>query len=232
MGAMAGEDRHGRAGEMRDARSRRPLAAILLTAAGMLAASDSTSALDLRRAENVGGLHLRIPIEYLAGGHDDEEFLLAVRWPSMLPAANEVSSPAGQDILFIGGDEDQLALALPARFETMRRYVGAASLATGERFGLQLFPRDAALSQGHYDPHLDLFAHIEGGEVRSMILCDPDGSELPPNCHDELVFQHAHITLSFAKPRLAEVERMIREGEIKDATTVAALGLLRLKGLL
>jgi len=31
---------------------------------------------------------------------------------------------------------------------------------------------------------------------------------------------------------LAEVERMIREGEIKDATTVAALGLLRLKGLL
>jgi ADP-ribose pyrophosphatase len=31
---------------------------------------------------------------------------------------------------------------------------------------------------------------------------------------------------------LLEVERMIREGEIKDATTVAALGLLRLKGLL
>lgn len=31
---------------------------------------------------------------------------------------------------------------------------------------------------------------------------------------------------------LAEVERLIREGEIKDATTVAALGLLRLKGLL
>ena len=31
---------------------------------------------------------------------------------------------------------------------------------------------------------------------------------------------------------LAEVERMIREGEIKDATTVAVLGLLRLKGLL
>ena len=30
---------------------------------------------------------------------------------------------------------------------------------------------------------------------------------------------------------LAEVERMIREGEIKDATTVAALGLLRLKSL-
>lgn len=29
-----------------------------------------------------------------------------------------------------------------------------------------------------------------------------------------------------------EVERMIRDGEIKDATTVAALGLLRLKGLL
>jgi ADP-ribose diphosphatase len=31
---------------------------------------------------------------------------------------------------------------------------------------------------------------------------------------------------------LPEVERMIRDGEIKDATTVAALGLLRLKGLL
>jgi hypothetical protein len=191
----------------RSPRLRRPLAAILLVTTGLLMAT-GTSALDLRRAENVGGLHLRIPIEYLAGGHDDEEFLLAVRWPSMLPAANEVSSPAGQDILFIGGDEDQLALALPARFETMRRYVGAAPLAAGERFGLQLFPRDAALSQGHYDPHLDLFAHIEGGEVRSMILCDPDGSELPPNCHDELVFQHAHITLGFAKLRLAEWQAM------------------------
>jgi len=206
MGAVAAaEDRAAHAEEMTDARARRlswPLAAILV------AVSSSTSALDLRRAENVGGLHLRIPIEYLAGGHDDEEFLLAVRWPSMLPAANEVSSPAGQDILFIGGDEDQLALALPARFETMRRYVGAAPLAAGERFGLQLFPRDAALSQGHYDPHLDLFAHIEGGEVRSMILCDPDGSELPPNCHDELVFRHAHITLGFAKPRLAEWQAM------------------------
>jgi len=31
---------------------------------------------------------------------------------------------------------------------------------------------------------------------------------------------------------LSEIERMIREGEIKDGTTVAALGLLRLKGLL
>lgn len=31
---------------------------------------------------------------------------------------------------------------------------------------------------------------------------------------------------------LREVERMIRDGEIKDATTVAAFGLLRLKGLL
>jgi ADP-ribose pyrophosphatase len=31
---------------------------------------------------------------------------------------------------------------------------------------------------------------------------------------------------------LAEVERMIRDGGIEDATTVAALGLLRLKGLL
>ncbi len=31
---------------------------------------------------------------------------------------------------------------------------------------------------------------------------------------------------------LAEVEAMIRDGEIQDATTVAALGLLRLKGLI
>jgi ADP-ribose pyrophosphatase len=31
---------------------------------------------------------------------------------------------------------------------------------------------------------------------------------------------------------LAEVERMIRDGKIKDGTTVAAFGLLRLKGLL
>jgi ADP-ribose pyrophosphatase len=31
---------------------------------------------------------------------------------------------------------------------------------------------------------------------------------------------------------LSEVERMIRDGEIKDATTIAVLGLLRLKGLL
>jgi len=31
---------------------------------------------------------------------------------------------------------------------------------------------------------------------------------------------------------LAEVDQMIRDGEIKDATTVAAFGLLRFKGLL
>jgi ADP-ribose pyrophosphatase len=37
------------------------------------------------------------------------------------------------------------------------------------------------------------------------------------------------VTRDFA---LSEVERMIRDGEIMDATTVAALGLLRLKGLL
>jgi 8-oxo-dGTP pyrophosphatase MutT (NUDIX family) len=37
------------------------------------------------------------------------------------------------------------------------------------------------------------------------------------------------VTRSFP---LAEVERMIRDGEIRDAATVAALGLLRLKGLI
>ena len=212
MGAVAAaEDQAAPAGEMNGARSHlphRPLASILVAATAMLAASGGASALDLRRAENVGGLHLRVPIEYLAGGHDDEEFLLAVRWPAMMPAANQVSSPPSPDILFIGGDEDQLALALPARFETMRRYVGAAPKPVGERFGLQLFPRDPILGQGHYDPHLDLFAHVEGGEVRSIIICDPEGSELPPNCHDEIVFQHAHITLSFAKLRLAEWQAM------------------------
>jgi hypothetical protein len=31
---------------------------------------------------------------------------------------------------------------------------------------------------------------------------------------------------------LLEVERMIRDGEVKDATTVATFGLLRLKGML
>jgi ADP-ribose pyrophosphatase len=37
------------------------------------------------------------------------------------------------------------------------------------------------------------------------------------------------VTQEFTLP---EVERMIRDGEIKDGTTVAALGLLRLKGFL
>src|SRR4051794_28866369 len=37
------------------------------------------------------------------------------------------------------------------------------------------------------------------------------------------------VTRAFAA---SEVERMIRDGEIKDATTVATLGLLRLKGLI
>ena len=114
-------------------------------------------------------------------------------------AAADGTPPLGRDILFIGGDEDQLALALPARFETMRRYVGAAPQAAGERFGLQVFPRDAALSQGHYDPHLELLAHVEGGEIRSLITCDAEGAVVAPVCHDEFVFQRAHITLSFAQ---------------------------------
>jgi len=37
------------------------------------------------------------------------------------------------------------------------------------------------------------------------------------------------VTRPFAA---AEVERMVRDGEVRDATTVASLGLLRLKGLL
>jgi hypothetical protein len=195
-------------GEMTDARSllllRRRLAAMLVAAAGILVASGGASALDFKRAENVGGLHLKVPVEYLAGGHDDAEFLLAVRWPALSPAAAAVSSPLGRDILFIGGDEDQLALALPARFETMRRYVGAAPAAAGERFGLQLFPRDAVLSQGHYDPHLELLAHVEAGEIRSIITCDRNASSIAPGCHDEFVFRQAHITLGFSKALLAD----------------------------
>ena len=181
---------------------------MLIAAAGMLAALPGAAALDFRRAENVGGLHLHIPIEYIAGGHDDEEFLLAVRWPSMAAAADAVSSEPSRDTLFIGGDEDQLALALPARFETMRRYVGAAPVAVGERYGLQSFPRDVVLSQGHYDPHLELFAHLEGGAIRSVITCDPDGSVPAPACHDEFVFQRAHITLGFAKALLPDWRTM------------------------
>src|SRR5258706_10580076 len=104
---------------------RRHLVVALVMAAGMLAVSASAPALDFTRAENVGGLHLKIPIDYVAGGHDDAEFLLAVRWPSLDPAAADGTPPLGRDILFIAGDEDQLAMALPGRFETTRRYVGA-----------------------------------------------------------------------------------------------------------
>jgi hypothetical protein len=187
---------------------RRHLVMTLVLAVVAIAPVTSTQALDFKRAENVGGLHLRIPIDYVAGGHDDAEFLLAVRWPSLSPAAADGAPPLGRDILFIGGDEDQLALALPARFETMRRYIGAAPQAAGERFGLQVFPRDAALSQGHYDPHLELLAYVEDGAIGSVIICDIEGTTLAPLCHDELVFQHAHITLSFAKPLLKDWRAM------------------------
>lgn len=180
----------------------------LVLAVGLLAVSNSALALDFKRAENVGGLHLRIPIDYVAGGHDDAEFLLAVHWPSLLPAAADGAPPLGRNILFIGGDEDQLAMALPARVETMRRYIGAAPQAAGERFGLQVFPRDAVLSQGHYDPHLELLVHVEGGEIRSVVTCDIEGAAIAPVCHDELVFHRAHITLSFAKLLLEDWRAM------------------------
>src|SRR5262249_19929887 len=64
-------------GEMTDVRALlpcRPLAATLIAAVGVLAVLQGATALDFKRAENVGGLHLRIPIEYIAGGHDDEGF--------------------------------------------------------------------------------------------------------------------------------------------------------------
>jgi hypothetical protein len=187
---------------------RRRLVMTLVLAAVLIAPAASAPALDFKRAENVGGLHLRIPIDYVAGGHDDAEFLLAVHWPSLLPAAADGPPPLDRSILFIGGDEDQLALALPARFETMRRYVGATPQPVGERFGLQAFPRDAVLSQGHYDPHLELLVHAEGGEIGSVVVCDIGGTTLVPLCHDEFVFQHAHITLSFAKMLLEDWRAM------------------------
>jgi hypothetical protein len=187
---------------------RRRLVMTFVLAVGLLAAAASAQALDFKRAENVGGLHLRIPIDYVAGGHDDAEFLLAIHWPTLHPAAADGAPPLGGDILFIGGDEDQLAMALPGRFETTRRYIGAAPQASGERFGLRVFPRDAVLSQGHYDPHLELVAHIESGEIRSMITCDAEGAVVAPVCHDEFVFQRAHITLSFAKPLLEDWRAM------------------------
>ncbi|HVT28226.1 MAG TPA: hypothetical protein VHA53_05890 [Nitrolancea sp.] len=43
---------------------------------------------------------------------------------------------------------------------------------------------------------------------------------------------HEEQDLVTAAFPLREVERMIRDGGIKDATTVAAFGLLRLKGVL
>lgn len=44
--------------------------------------------------------------------------------------------------------------------------------------------------------------------------------------------EHEEQDLVTQEIPLPEVERMVRDGEIKDATTVAALGLLRLRGLL
>jgi hypothetical protein len=44
--------------------------------------------------------------------------------------------------------------------------------------------------------------------------------------------EHEEQDLVTAQFPMSEIERMIRDGEIKDGTTVAALGLLRLKGLL
>ncbi|MFI5019024.1 MAG: hypothetical protein ACHQHK_13830, partial [Dongiales bacterium] len=171
---------------------RRRLVMTLVLAAALLAPATPTPALDFTRVENVGDLHLKIPIDYVAGGHDDAEFLLAVHWPSLLPAAADATPLVGSGILFIGGDEDQLSLALPARFETKRRYVGA----------------DAVLSQGHYDPHLELLAHVEGGEIRSLITCDAEDAVVAPVCHDEFVFQRAHVTLSFLKPLLEDWRAM------------------------
>jgi ADP-ribose pyrophosphatase len=50
--------------------------------------------------------------------------------------------------------------------------------------------------------------------------------------HGKADREHEEQDLVTQDFELSEVERMICDGEIKDATTVAALGLLRMKGLL
>jgi hypothetical protein len=50
--------------------------------------------------------------------------------------------------------------------------------------------------------------------------------------HGDADREHEEQDLVIRDFTLSEVERMICDGQIKDATTVAALGLSRLKGLL
>src|SRR5439155_5622223 len=164
---------------------------------------------EFKREENVGDLHLRIPLEYLAGTTEHEAFLLAVYWPSLEPVGGDESESSqglagnGKDRLVIGADEEQLTMSLDRRFETMRRFVGADG-ALGERFGLTFFPRDERLSQGHYDPHLELLARFEDEHLQTIVTCDIPGSVAKPRCDAEFIFRKARITLHFAKPLLKE----------------------------
>ena len=176
---------------------------MLVAAAPALAVS--AAALDFRRKEDVGDLHLLIPVEYLAGTTEHEGFVLAVRWPSLLPAGDRRT---GGDLLFIGADQEQLSMSLPARFETMRRYVGAAETARGEIDGLQFYPRDEVLSRGHYDPGLELLARVVDGDVASMIICGADGGLVAGSCHDEFLFRQARISLSFPRASLGNWQAM------------------------
>jgi len=132
----------------------------------------------------------------------------------MAPQGPKQAAP-GIDVLRIGADEDQLAMALPARLETMRRYVGAAPRAAGQIYGLLAYPRDAIASQGHYDPHLELFARLEAGQVASVIICDAEGGLPQAACRDEFVFLQAHITLTFPGRLLADWKAMeVRSKEL------------------
>jgi hypothetical protein len=187
------------------------LAVMMIAVAGILAVFDAL-AVEFKREENVGDLHLRIPLEYLAGTTEHEAFLLAVHWPSLEPIGgdeSEVSQGLGdwQDSLVIGADEEQLTMSLDQRFETMRRFVGAGG-AVGERYGLAFFPRDENLSRGHYDPHLELLAYFDGAHPQTIVTCDVPGSALKLSCRGEFVFRSARITLRFAKPLLKDWQAM------------------------
>ena len=184
------------------------LLATLIAIAGIFMAP-SGRAVEYKREENVGGLHLKIPLEYLAGTTEHEAFLLAVYWPSMAPIGGEgevLSSGlagTGEDSLIIGADEEHLTMSLDQRFATMRRFVGAGE-AVGERFGLRFYPRDEGLSRGHYDPHLELLAYGEGGRLQTIVTCDVAGSVLKDSCYAEFIFRNARITLHFAKTLLKD----------------------------
>jgi hypothetical protein len=188
----------------------RSVAVAMLLAFAVVPMAAAALAVEYKREENVGGLHLKIPLEYLAGTTEHEAFLLAVYWPSMAPIGGEGEgglAGTSEDSLVIGADEEHLTMPLDHRFATMRRFIGAGE-AVGERFGLRFYPRDEGLSRGHYDPHLELLAYGEGGHLQTIVTCDVVASVLKARCHAEFVFHNARITLHFAKTLLKDWRMM------------------------